>query len=126
MSQQPSAAERLDHALDGLLDGVPQRVAAATAGLAPDALPLVALADDLRATLVAPPVGPRFEARLGTRLATAGGASPSRDAVGWALRHPGRLIVTGAVGSAVGVGVTAYAVWRSSRRATGAHRLLHR
>jgi hypothetical protein len=71
-------------------------------------------------------VAPRFEARLGTRLATAGPTSPSRDAVGWALRHPGRLIVTGAVGSAVGVGVTAYAVWRSSRRTTATHRLLHR
>jgi hypothetical protein len=35
--------------------------------------------------------------------------------------------VTGAVGSAVGVGVTAFAVWRSTRRSAGpAHRLLHR
>ncbi|MDQ4035527.1 MAG: hypothetical protein M3153_06315 [Chloroflexota bacterium] len=126
MSQQPSAAERLDHALDGLLDGAPPRVAAATAGLATDGHPLVTLAEHLRAALVTPPVAPRFEARLGTRLATAGPTSSSRDAVGWALRHPGRLIVTGAVGSAVGVGVTAYAVWRSSRRATATHRLLHR
>ena len=31
----------------------------------------------------------------------------------WILRHPGRLIVTGAVGSAVGVGISAYAVWRT-------------
>ena len=69
----------------------------------------------LRATLATSLVAPRFEARLGARLAGVGGTP-------WILRHPGRLIVTGAVGSAVGVGVTAYAVWRS--RST--HRLLHR
>ena len=69
-----------------------------------------------------PPVAARFEARLGARLS---GAATPRDAVAWALRHPGRLIVTGAVGSAVGVGVTAYAVWRSSRR-TQSGWFLHR
>ena len=123
MSLHPSAAERLDHAVDGVLDGFPPSVAAAAAGIEPTGRPLVALAAELRATLVLPPTAPRFEARLGSRLASSG---PPRDPVAWALRHPGRLIVTGAVGSAVGVGVTAYAVWRSSRRASGAHRLLHR
>ena len=123
MSPHPSAAERLDRAVDGVLDGLSPSSAAAAAGIEPTARPLVALAAELTATLVAPPTAPRFEARLGTRLASLG---PPRDPVAWALRHPGRLIVTGAVGSAVGVGVTAYAVWRSSRRASGAHRLLHR
>ncbi|HYI65865.1 MAG TPA: hypothetical protein VEW95_02975 [Candidatus Limnocylindrales bacterium] len=123
MSHPPSASERLDRAVDGVLDGISPGVAAAAAGIEPAARPLVALAAELRATMSAPPVAPRFEARLGTRLAPTG---PHRDPVAWALRHPGRLIVTGAVGSAVGVGVTAYAVWRSSRRASGASRLLHR
>ena len=123
MSPRPSAAERLDHAVDGVLDGHPPGVAAAAAGIDSTGRHLVALAAELRANMATPPVAPRFEARLGTRLATTG---PPRDPVAWALRHPGRLIVTGAVGSAVGVGVTAYAVWRTSRRAPGAHRLLHR
>ena len=123
MSPHPSAAERLDSAVDGILDGLSPGVAAAAAGIEPSSRQLVALAGELRATMAAPLVAPRFEARLGTRLAPSG---PPRDAVAWALRHPGRLIVTGAVGSAVGVGVTAYAVWRSSRRAPGANRLLHR
>ena len=123
MSRHPSAAESLDRAVDGVLDGLSPGVAAATAGVAPSGRGLVTLAADLRTTLGAPLAAPRFEARLGTRLSA---PDTSRDPVGWALRHPGRLIVTGAVGSAVGVGVTAYAVWRSSRRASGAHRLLHR
>jgi hypothetical protein len=116
---QPTLAERLDRAVDDVLIGVPPAVAAATAGLdAPDR-PLVATAATLRSSLGASLVAPRFEARLGARLS--GAAGP------WILRHPGRLIVTGAVGSAVGVGVTAYAVWRSTRRSSaGAHRLLHR
>lgn len=122
MRKPPSAAERLDQAVDGILDGLSPQIAAATAGIDATSRPLLDLATELRATLVPPPVGTRFEARLGARLAT----QSTRDPVAWARRHPGRLIVTGAVGSAVGVGVTAYAVWRSSRRATGVHRLLHR
>jgi hypothetical protein len=124
MRQHPSAAERLDHALDGLLDGLSPNVAVAIAGTPATSRPLMLLAHDLRAALAAPPAAPRFEARLGTRLAAM--SQPTRDPVAWALRHPGRLIVTGAVSSAVGVGVTAFAVWRSTRRAGAAHRLLHR
>jgi len=123
MSHPPSVAERLDRAVDGVLDGLSPVVAAASAGTAPEARRLVELADGLCSSLVAPPASPRFEARLGARLAA---ASVARDPVAWALRHPRRLIVTGAVGSAVGVGVTAYAVWRSSRRAGGARWLIHR
>lgn len=122
MHQIPSVAERLDRALEQLAAGARPEVAAATASLGAETRSLVHLADRVRTALPAPSVAPRFEARLGARLA--GAASP-RDAVGWALRHPGRLLVTGAVGSAVGVGVTAYAVWRSSRR-TQAARFLHR
>lgn len=123
MSQPPSAAERLDHAVDGVLDSLSPVVAAAAAGTAPDHAHLVRLAADLRTVLAAPPVAARFEARLGARLAS---VHAPLDPVRWALRHPGTLIVTGAVGSAVGVGVTAYAVWRSTRRSSAAVRLLHR
>lgn len=126
MSQVPSTADRVDRAIGHVLDGAAPRVAAASAGLPSIDRGLIETAATLRAALPMPPVGSRFEARLGARLA--GVSSATRDPVGWALRHPGRLIVTGAVGSAFGVGVTAYAVWRTSRRVTAgpAHRLLHR
>jgi hypothetical protein len=124
MRQPPSTAERLDRAIDGLLDGLSPARAAAAAGVDPSMRELVLLADGLRGSLASVSTAPRFEARLGARLAA---VIQQRDAVGWARRHQGRLIVTGAVGSAVGVGVTAYAVWRSARRGSGAaHRLLHR
>jgi hypothetical protein len=105
-----------------VLGGEPPVAAAASSGAEPASRPLVLLAGALRAALVAPQVAPRFEARLGARLAAAG----ARDPVGWARRHSGRLLVTGAVGSAVGVGVTAYAVWRSTRHHAPARRLVHR
>jgi hypothetical protein len=115
MTTRPTTpAERLDRAVDAVLAGSPAPVASAAAGLGLEDRPLVEMAAAMRATLAAPLAAPRFEARLGARLA--GVDAP------WILRHPGRLIVTGAVGSAVGVGVTAYAVWRSR----AAHRLLHR
>ena len=124
MRQPMSIAERLDGAIDGVLDGLSPAAAAAAAAVEPGSRDLVRLADRLRDTLAAPPVAPRFEARLGARLSS---AIQPPDPVAWARRHSGRLIVTGAVGSAVGVGVTAFAVWRSTRRAPGAgHRLLHR
>lgn len=120
MSHQPSLAVRLDRAVDDLFAGAPPRVAAAAAGVGTEHRSLVDVAATLRAGLGGSVIGPRFEARLGARLAAAAHAP-------WILRHPGRLIVTGAVGSAVGVGVTAYAVWRSARRQpNAAHRLLHR
>jgi hypothetical protein len=119
MTSQPTRAERLDLALDAVLDGATPGIAAARVGLDATDRPLVRTAAALRAALASPLVAPRFEARLGARLA--GDAGPP-----WALRHPGRLIVTGAVGSAVGVGVTAYAVWRSTRRSGAAARLVHR
>jgi len=119
MSVPPSTAERLDHAIDDLLDGASPGQAAATAGLESGERPLLRAAQALHAAIGAPLVSPRFEARLGSRLSGAGGTP-------WILRHPGRLIVTGAVGSAVGVGVTAYAVWRSTRRSAAGHRVLGR
>jgi hypothetical protein len=120
MTLRPTTAERLDRAIDDLFDGASAGSAAARSGLSGPERSLVRTAESVRLALGATLVSPRFEARLGSRLSGAAGAAP------WILRHPGRLIVTGAVGSAVGVGVTAYAVWRSSRRSAGAHRLLHR
>jgi hypothetical protein len=122
MRTNPSSAQRLDRAIDELLTGVPSGAAAAVAGLDAGARTPLDTADRVRLALALPPVAPRFEARLGARLA---GLAPGRDTMPWALRHPGRLIVTGAVGSAVGVGVTAYAVWRSTRRGS-THRLRYR
>lgn len=122
MQKIPTVAERLDRALEQMAAGARPASAAASAGLDGDGRALVELADRVRSAHALPAVAPRFDARLGARLSDA--ATP-RDAMAWALRHPGRLIVTGAVGSAVGVGVTAYAVWRSSRR-THAGRILHR
>ena len=115
MTTRPSPAERLDRAVDAVLAGAPAPIAAAGAGVNGTDRALVDAAAALRATLATSVVAPRFEARLGARLS---GVSPTP----WILRHHGRLIVTGAVGSAVGVGVTAYAVWRSR----SSHRLLHR
>jgi hypothetical protein len=115
MTTRPTPAERLDHAVDAVLAGSPAPIAAAAAGVATADRALVDAASTLRASFGASLVAPRFEARLGARLAGVGGTP-------WILRHPGRLIVTGAVGSAVGVGVTAYAVWRSRT----AHRFGHR
>ncbi len=119
MHSPGSVAERLDLALDQLGAGAAPGTAAATIAMDPQGRLLIDTAARLRHALAPPPLSARFEARLGARLA---GVAPSRDAVGWALRHPGRLIVTGAVGSAVGVGVTAYAVWRTSRRGSGRRR----
>ena len=75
----------------------------------------------LRHALTPLPAGIRFEARLASRL-----ASPSpvaqmiaalTDATRRELRHPGRILITGAVSSAaVGVGVTVLARRRGSRR----------
>lgn len=108
-----TTAERLDRAIDDLLEGATPGEASAVSRLEPDERPLLRAAAALHAALATPLASPRFEARLGARLSGAGGTP-------WILRHPGRLIVTGAVGSAVGVGVTAYAVWRSSRRSSSA------
>ena len=123
MRPHTSAAERLDLAVASVLDGTPAGAAAASAGLERDARSLVSVAAALRGALAVPLPAPRFEARLGTRLA---GAGERMDALSWALRHPRGLMVTGAVSSAVGVGVTAYAVWRSNRRTSVAGRLLSR
>ncbi|MGH2357763.1 MAG: hypothetical protein ACRDGJ_07080 [Candidatus Limnocylindria bacterium] len=102
--------------MSALLAGETPAVATAAAR-DPGLRPLVETARLLRTALATPPLSVRFEARLGARLAESGllerGLERAR-----ALGHPNRLLVGAAVGSAaVGVGVTALAVWRSSRRA---------
>ena len=124
MTQPPSVAERLDRALDPIVSARPPEPDAARAAVGPPIAPLVVLAARVRAALPAPPVAPRFEARLGARLAASATATAPRPPLAWALGSPGRRIVTGAVGSAaVGVGITAFAVWRHGRRVSSpAHR----
>jgi hypothetical protein len=111
-------AERLDHALDEQLSGG-QPPRDGTLG------PLLDTAALVRAALPPVPGGAQFEARLRDRLAHSAGMAGAVGALeAFArreLRHPGRILAAGAVSSAaVGVTVTAVAVWRSRRHgATG-------
>jgi hypothetical protein len=106
-------ADRLDEAIDALLaDDRAPRVDAALR-------PALAVAELLRTTLTPVMPGARFQAALAERIHGGG----TLRAVAGTTR--GRLLAAGAVSSAaVGVGVTAYAMWRTSRRqAHGVHRL---
>jgi hypothetical protein len=102
----PTSAERLDRALDHLLTG----------GLAVrerELRPLLDTAEQLRLALAPVPISTRFQADLARRVAAGGRTGP------FDLHLPTWLILTGALSSAaVGVGVTAYAVWRSSHRSS--------
>jgi hypothetical protein len=110
-----SPAERLDHAVELLLAG----------GRPPsDATlrPLLETASLVRAALPPVPGGEQFEERLLGRLTHGGGVAGAAGALqAFArreLRHPSRILAAGAVSSAaVGVTVTAVAVWRSRRHA---------
>lgn len=107
-------AEQLDRAVDALLAGRP-----VPPPVDPGLRPLVDLAAALRGALLPVPAGSRLEARLAARLATRPALSGGMHALGERarreLRSPSRLLVAGAVSSAaVGVGVTAYAVWHRS------------
>ena len=75
MTTRPTPAERLDQAIDAVLAGSPPPVAAAVAGVSPADRPLVDSAAAVRATLATSLVAPRFEARLGARLAGVSGSS---------------------------------------------------
>jgi hypothetical protein len=116
-------AERLDLAIEQLLAG----------GLAPadeGMRELLETATMVRAALPPVPGGDRFEERLLSRLHHAGGMAAAAGALqAFALRelrHPRRILAAGAVSSAaVGVTVTAVAMWRS-RRALPAARAGHR
>ncbi|MEO8246487.1 MAG: hypothetical protein ABI622_05125 [Chloroflexota bacterium] len=111
-------ADRLDAAVDALLAG---ERAPGDAGLRA----AISVAELLRTTLTPIPPGARFQAALGERIHGARFGERTLRAVTGTTR--GRLIAAGAVSSAaVGVGVTAFAVWRTSRRQSGALHRLHR
>jgi hypothetical protein len=107
-----TTAQRLDEAIDRILAGDRPIVE-------PELRPLVDAAALLTSALPPLPAGSRFEARVASRLAASSPFARAAEAVGAMarreLRHPGRLIAAGAVSSAA-VGVTALAVWRTSRR----------
>jgi hypothetical protein len=107
-------AERLDAAIEDLLTGHRPPVG-------PELAPLVDAASLLRSALPPLPAGSRFEARLASRLASQGGVAQIVSALSEAtrreLRHPARLLITGALSSAaLGLGVTVFALRRGSRR----------
>jgi hypothetical protein len=117
MPIERTPADRLDEALDALLAG---ELPCPDPALAP----ALAAAERLRATLAPVPAGLRFQVALADRLSDPGIGARTVRAFSHAAR--GRLLAAGAVSSAaVGVGVTAYAVWRTSRR-HAAHRPLGR
>lgn len=112
-----SPAERLDEALDRLLSDLHPGVDA-------ELMPLMDTATRLREALPLVPTGHAFESRLGARLTHPGRMTSAVSAVAAIgertrreLRHPSRLLVTGAVSSAaVGVSITALIVWRGTHR----------
>jgi hypothetical protein len=120
-----TTAQRLDEAIDRLLAGDRPAVE-------PELRPLVDAASVLSAALPPLPAGRQFEARVAARLAASSPLARAAEAVGALarreLRHPRRLIAAGAVSSAaVGVTVTALAVWRTNRRHGAAgHGAAHR
>ena len=89
--------------------------------MGPELAPLVDAASVLRSALAPLPAGIGFEERLASRLIAPGPVAQIMAAVSEAtlreLRHPGRILITGAVSSAaVGVGFTVLAIVRVSRR----------
>ena len=100
-------AERLDSALDALLaEGAP-------APGDPALGPLLLTAERVRWAVAPVPAGARFQERLGVRISRA----QHRPRPGRWTHPPAWLLLSGAISSAVvGVGMTAYAVWRGNRR----------
>jgi hypothetical protein len=103
-----STPDRLDAAVDSLLAGDRPMLDA-------ELRPLVDVASRLAGALRPVPAGRAFELGLARRLAGEGDGVLRRTAR--ELGRPGRLLAAAGLSSAaVGVTVTAYAVWRSSRR----------
>jgi hypothetical protein len=112
----PSRAERVDRIVDAVLGSESGAVAAG-----PDMRRLATMAAALGDALPVIPPGAEFESHLAARLAE---AADGRRRIS-VLRHRGRLLVTGAAVSSAAVGVTAFAVWRSTRR-PASHRFWER
>ncbi len=108
MPIERTPADRLDEALDALLAGERPRPD-------PGLGPALAAAERLRASLAPIPAGLRFQLTLADRLSEPGIGARTVRAL--SRTSHGRLLAASAVSSvAVGFGVTAYAVWRTSRR----------
>jgi hypothetical protein len=119
-----SQAERLEHAVERLMAGDRPVADRATA-------PLLEAAALVRAALPPIPGGDALDARLLAQITQRRRVDAAVDALeAFArreLRHPRRLIAAGAVSSAaVGVTVTAVAVWRSRRHGALSLRAGHR
>lgn len=114
-----SIADRLDEAVDELLAGRTPRLDAEVA-------PLLEMAGRVSTALPLPAVSERFEARLAGRLRRISPATRGLDRLRAATGRE-RLIAAGAVSSAaVGMTLTAFAVWRTTRRHAAPVRLGHR
>ncbi|HEX2140858.1 MAG TPA: hypothetical protein VHK28_01110 [Candidatus Limnocylindria bacterium] len=114
-----SIADRLDEAVDELLAGGTPRFDAEVA-------PLLDTAVRVSSGLPLPAVSERFEARLAGRLRQMSPASRGLDRLRSTTGRQ-RLIAAGAVSSAaVGMTITAFAVWRTTRRHASPVRLGHR
>lgn len=102
-------AERLDHALDVLLADEAPSPGDPVMG------PLLLTAERVRWAVAPLPAGTRFQERLGVRIARA----QRRPLAGRFLHPPTWLLLSGVVSSVVvGVGMTAYVVWRGNRGST--------
>ena len=107
-------AERLDLALDELLAGSRPSGDRSLA-------PLLDAAALVRDAMPPIPAGASFDSRMLGRLEERRRVSGAVEALGRAaqreLRHPARILAAGAVSTAaVGVTVTAVAVWRARRQ----------
>jgi hypothetical protein len=110
-----SQAERLDLALDQLLAGSRPHAERSLE-------PLLEAAALVKAAVPPIPTGERFDSRLLGKIEQRGGMAIAIGALERLARHelrrPGRIIAAGALSSAaVGVSVTAFALWRSRRHA---------
>ncbi|HEX6129332.1 MAG TPA: hypothetical protein VF071_09955 [Candidatus Limnocylindria bacterium] len=104
-----STPERLDEAVETLLAGERPTVDAELG-------PLLGVAARLSDSLRPVPPGRSFEQQLARRLSGDGGILRTARELGLPGR-PWRLLAAGALSSAaLGVTVTAFAVWRSGRR----------
>jgi hypothetical protein len=114
----PTPAERIDRMVDAVVEP-----GSAPGTVSPELRPMAGLIASVADALPPIPPGAAFDVDLARRLSD---AAARRRGFG-PLGQRGRLLVTGAAvsGAAVGVGVTAFAVWRSSRRLP-AHRFWER
>jgi hypothetical protein len=119
-----TVADRLDEAVDGVLSRAPRERDA-------DLGSLLRTAELLRDALPPIPAGAAFRGRLAAQLGEPNPvlriAGRAGDIARRGLHDRGRLIAAGAVSSAaVGMTVTAVALWLTARRHAGGQRAAHR